>query len=87
MVAAADDGVATVGERAIEDGALHAGDTGDPPGGTPVQPEDRPNQAQAGAVGMFGERMTGVKCHNSRTDPYAMNGGLNGFRRTSPGRC
>jgi hypothetical protein len=36
---------------------------------------------------MFGERMTGVKCHNSRTDPYAMNGGLNGFRRTSPGRC
>jgi len=59
VVAAADDGVAAVGERAIGDGALHAGDTGDPPCGAPARTEDQTNPAQAGALAKHEGHMSG----------------------------
>jgi hypothetical protein len=47
-------------------GALHTDDTGDPPDGTPVRPEDQTNQAQIGAPEKRGATMIG-KCQNSWT--------------------
>jgi hypothetical protein len=40
-------------------GALHTGDTGDPPDGAPARSEDQPNQTQIGALGKRGANMIG----------------------------
>ena len=71
VVAAVHDGVAAVGKRAIGDGALYAGDPGNPAGGVQARPKGQANEAQAGAVETPGESMNRAKCHNSRTDPFA----------------
>jgi hypothetical protein len=45
--------------------AEFADDAGDPSGRVPARTEDKPNQAQAGTLEMFGEGRTGAKCHFS----------------------